>query len=639
MLFAVICGLFLTAQLSVSQIDRPGSDNSSCQTDGAPQSLQVQRHIYTNDSLCMQHQAPSSSGLWIQCKEYWYNDSQRCRCECGDRLGGLVECDEKSLDVTLAVCYCMTHYEEDPNTIAVGACAYQCDHHNGWVYTPYSDYECKRMAREGQLCGRCQTGFAPPVYSYDLKCVECSSSHNAIVKRWVKYIVIAFLPLTVFFIIVVTLHISATSPSLIAFIFVSQLLTAPVMSRIYIPVLKYDILLPDSIRYFSLFILSLYGIWNLDFFRTFYNSFCLHPSMNMLQVFALDYIIAAYPLFLITVTYVLVKLHDHNFKLIAWIWKPFRRCFIRFRRHWDVKTSLIDAFATFFLLSYVKFFSVSTDLLIPVKLWNVHGHTLNQTYVYYNATIPYFGKQHLPYAILAITVLILFTILPILLLCLYPCQCFQKLLNCCGQRCTVLHTFMDTFQGCYKNRADGSYDRRWFSAVYLLSRIVFHILVANTHEIILLLLSISFLLILTAILTGVVRPYKSYKYNIVDIILILIFAIIPLISISVFTSRLSSFVIFGNITQMIIIIVSAVLPLVYIVVISLHWIVIRKKVPQRMLHRVWMLLPCTRALRQRRLEELLPGRLANPEECAALLKDPMAVDQGTAVASGGLGYY
>ena len=52
-----------------------------------------------------------------------------------------------------------------------------------------------------------------------------------------------------------------------------------------------------------------------------------------------------------------------------------------------------------------------------------------------------------------------------------------------------------------------------------------------------------------------------------------------------------------------------------------------------------MLLPCTIAPRQRRLEELLPDRLANPEECAALLKDPMAVDQGTAVASGGLGYY
>ena len=461
------------------------------------------------------------------------------------RVGGVVECDNKTLDVHLAVCYGMTHYDKDPNTIVVGACAYKCYHHSKfWDYYHISNYECNRTAREGQLCGRCWTGYAPPVYSYDLDCVECSSSHNDTVKRWVKYIVIAFLPLTIFFIIVVTLHISATSPSLNAFILVSQLLTAPVMSRIYIPVLKDDLFLPDSARYFCTFILSLYGIWNLDFFRTLYDSFCIHPNMNILHVFALDYAIAAYPLFLITVTYALVKLHDHNFKLIVCLWKPFRRCFIRFRRHWDVKTSLIDAFATFFLLSYVKFFSVSFDLLIPVNLHNAQGDTLNQTYVYYNATIPYFGEQHLPYAILAIAILIFFTILPILLLCLYPCQYFQKLLNCCRLRCTVLHTFMDTFQGCYKNRADGSYDRRWFSAVYLITRIAFLIIIANTHEVIHLLLFITFLLIVTAIFTGVVRPYKSYKFNIVDILLILIFVIVPLISTSLFTSRTSSFIVF-----------------------------------------------------------------------------------------------
>ena len=636
MFLAVFYGLFLTVHLRDSQIETPGSDSSSCQTDGALQSLQVRRQIdYGSD--VMEPLGPSSSGLWIQCTEDWYNGSQWCQCECGESLGDIVECDNKSLDVQLAVCYCMSPYEEDLSTIVVGACPYGCYNSKGnSAYYHVSDYECNRTARTGQLCGRCQTGYAPPVYSYELDCVQCISGHNAIVKSWAKYIVIAFLPLTIFFIIVVAFHISATSPSLNAFIFISQLLTAPVLTRIYIPVLIKDIPLPDSTRYFSIVLYSLYGIWNLDFFRTFYDSFCVHPSMSILSVFALDYVIAAYPLFLITVTYILVKLHDHNFKFIIWLWKPFRRCFIRFRRHWDVKTSLIDAFATFFLLSYVKFLSVSFDLLIPVNLQNSHGQTLNQTYVYYNATIPYFGKQHLPYAILAITVIILFTTLPILLLCLYPCQCFQKLLNCCGQRCTVLHTFMDTFQGCYKNRADGSYDRRWFSAVYLISRVAFLTIVATTHKISLLQLYFTFLLILTAILTTVIQPYKSNKYNVVDAVLILVLAVVPLMCASTrsVSSKSSSFRI-----QMLIIIVSSTLPLVYILVISLHWIVIGKKGPQRMLQRVWMLLPCTKALRQRRFEEQLPDRLANPEECAALLQDPMAVDQGTAGVSGGLDYY
>ena len=630
MILTVFCGLFLTVQLSASQIEKPGGGNGSCQTDGVPQSLQVQRQFnYGSDD--MEPIGPSSSALWIQCTEDWYSGSEWCQCECGDSLGNLVKCNNQSLDAYLAVCYCMSPYEEDLNTIVVGACPYGCyNHAQNNAYYLIAQYECNSTTRIGQLCGRCQTGYAPPVYSYDLQCVECSSGHSAIVKRWAKYIVIAFLPLTIFFIIVVTLHISATSPSLNAFIFVSQMLTAPVISRIYIPVLKEDTH-PSFVGYFPLFILSLYGFWNLDFFRTLYNPFCLHPNMNILQVFALDYIIAAYPLFLITVTYFLVKLHDHEFKLIVWLWKPFHR-FISFRSDWDIKASLIDAFATFLLLSYVKFFSVSFDLLIPVNLQNAHGQTLNQTYVYYNATIVYFGEQHLPYAILAIIVIILFAILPILLLCLYPCQCFQKLLNCSRQRCTVLHTFMDTFQGCYKNRADGSYDRRWFSAAYLISRIGLHIIGAISHEVLSLSLYLAFLLILTATMTVVVRPYKSYKQNSIDVVLILILGASSLMIASIRASRSNSYA-----SEMMIIIVPAVLaPLVYIVAVSLQWIVIRKKVPQRMLHRVWMLLPCTRTLRQRRVEEQLPDCVANTEESAPLLQDPKAGDQGTAGAYGAL---
>ena len=67
---------------------------------------------------------------------------------------------------------------------------------------------------------------------------------------------------------------------------------------------------------------SLNGFWNLDFFRTLYPRFCLHPNMSTLQVLALDYIIAAYPLLLIT--YTLVKLHNCNCRLVVCLWKPFR---------------------------------------------------------------------------------------------------------------------------------------------------------------------------------------------------------------------------------------------------------------------------------------------------------------------------
>ena len=162
-----------------------------------------------------------------------------------------------------------------------------------------------------------------------------------------------------------------------------------------------------------------------------YPPFCLHSNATILQVLSLDYITAAYPLLLILLTYTLVLLHYHNCRLVVWLWRPFLRCCIRFQRQWDIQNSLVDAFATFLLLSYVKF--VSFDILTPTILWDSTGER-QPTMLYYSGTIKYLSNEHLPYAVLAIVVLLVFTLLPILLLCLYPCHCFQQFLNRCQMR-------------------------------------------------------------------------------------------------------------------------------------------------------------------------------------------------------------
>ena len=219
---------------------------------------------------------------------------------------------------------------------------------------------------------------------------------------------------------------------------------------------------------------SYLSIWNLDFFRMAYSPFCLHPTSSTLQVLSLDYIIAAYPLALIIITYTLVTLHYHNCRLVVCLWRPFLKCCIRFRRQWNIQSSLVDTFATFLLLSYVKFLSVSFDILVPTIMYNKWG-THTATALYYDGSVEYFGREHLPYAVLAISVLLVFTFLPILLLCLYPCRCFQRFLNSCHLRSQALHTFMDAFQGCYKDGTNGTRDCRYFAAVYLIARVAVYL--------------------------------------------------------------------------------------------------------------------------------------------------------------------
>ena len=62
---------------------------------------------------------------------------------------------------------------------------------------------------------------------------------------------------------------------------------------------------------------------------------------------------------------------------------------------------------------------------------------------YYEGNVKYFGTEHLPFAVLAIAVLLVFNFLPILLFCLYPCRWALRCLNSCYLRHQALHTFMD----------------------------------------------------------------------------------------------------------------------------------------------------------------------------------------------------
>ena len=65
----------------------------------------------------------------------------------------------------------------------------------------------------------------------------------------------------------------------------------------------------------------------------------------------------------------------------------------------------------------------------------------------------------------------------------YPTTLFQKTL-CCFPRVNwhFLHTFMDYFQGCYKNGTNNTQDYRYIAGMYLLIRIIHHIpdMLSNT---------------------------------------------------------------------------------------------------------------------------------------------------------------
>ena len=539
----------------------------------------------------------------VTCPHWMIPIRNSTACKCGRDLG-VVGCQNNTQKVKMLKCYCMT-YSSDKTSLIVGACWYSCqltqNTHSAYYTVPSNVSKvCDLFHRAGQLCGKCKDGFAPPVYSYNSSCVNCTDYSN----NSAKYMAISLLPITVLFLVVVIFRISAASGLLNVFVIVCQIMSAPYALR-HVAINKPNLELLSRIG------LSLYGISNLDFFRLVYSPFCLHPRMTTLQALALDYAIAVYPLFLIFITYLLVEMHDHDVRIVVWLWKPFHSCF---KRQWNIKGSLINAFATFILLSYVKFLYTSFAFLFPVKVFDIHGRALSQLYLYYDGTVEYFGTEHLPFAILALVALFVFNIFPLLLLVLYPCQCFQRCLNRYNIRCQVLHTFMDVFQGSYKDGTNGTRDCRWFAALYLMLRIILLVVYSSIPTKFAICPAIL-LVFVPVFLTAIFHPHKSPSHNAIDIFLLLtlISSGISIISIDLANNK----AVRSQRTSLVLTIIFLCIPFLYFIAISFYKLFTRKGFVQKVRQKLCLLAPCN--CQEVNLEEPWPDRIINAAEYEPLL--------------------
>ena len=458
---------------------------------------------------------------WPTCPLWRYHKYHNSSCECGSGIHNAVGCRDHQSAISLQSCYCIS-YNDNGDGVVVGACPFLCANYF------YSDIDVDtnlstlcdrdiRQNRQGQMCGKCKDNHSPSPYSYELKCANCSHYKY----NWIKYLAAAYVPLTVFFFVVITFRLNALSASMNAIIFFFQMVSSPAVMNMISTYAYFSNAYPvdRDINLMSVadVAATVCGIWNLDFFRLVYKPFCLHPNLSMIQIMCLDYLIAVYPLLLIVLTFMFLKLYE-RFQVVRNVFKPLVWLFARFNHQWNASTSFIEAFATFILLSYVKVINTSFDILMPTQLYNVSGQVVGR-YVYYNGSLEYFGRDHLPYAVLAIFMFITFNLLPLLLLGLYPCRCFQSCLNCCRLNSQVLRTFMDAFQGCYKFEP---YDCRYWAAFYLFLRIAILAIFAYTQGVFFVVVC-GTLFIPAVVLTVIVRPYRESVYNIIDLVIFLAF--------------------------------------------------------------------------------------------------------------------
>ena len=468
-------------------------------------------------SYCSKHSTSNGSKFSILCPTWTYQSPPNNACLCGESLDSAITCDPLTLTAIITVKRFCVFFSEELQTVLAGTCPYGRYGVLPRNISKIKEQECAQFHRRGQLCGECDENYTHPVYSYQLGCVKCESYKNG----WIKFIAAAFLPLTLFYIMVITFRISVTSSTLNTFVMVNQLFAIPLTVRIIYS--NNLVTNPYNVGYYTHFtvdfIIALTSVWNLDFFRSFYGPICLYSNIKYQQVLLLEYAIGAFPLFLILSTYILVKLHD-NFATVVWLWMPFHRCLAMIRRQWNIKSNLVHALATFVVLSYVKILNTSFEFLIPSHVFNVNGQLVSKAYWYYSGSVDMTSKDYLPYLVLAIFMLVTFNVLPLILLALYPFKCFQKFLNCAlSLKCKLtLQIYMDTFHGCFE---DTTHNYRHFATLFLAVRF-FHLLLTAVFSYKTLPLADSVLFTFTLVLVAKFQPHKCKRSNTVDIITLLV---------------------------------------------------------------------------------------------------------------------
>ena len=321
--------------------------------------------------------------------------------------------------------------------------------------------------------------------------------------------------------------------------------------------------------------LSFYSFWNLHLFRPVIPDICL--NVTTLQALALDYLLAFYPMVLVIISIIVIELHDRKVIWIVAPLKPIHKVLSKFRTSWDVHTSIIDSFATFFLLSYVKVLSVTTDLLVPTMVYKLDSST-PLVGLYYSPSVSYFGKEHCPYAIPAVIVFFLFTIIPALTLFLYSFQCFHKILSLFPFDWHFLHAFVHSFQGCYKDGTEpGTFDCRWFAAVLLLFRPLFLVIFGITLSIMFFMYALILMIILL-IATINIQPFKkaSIRYPSTDPIFMIFLTLAYVVFLGravVFNTRhYTSYVVMSMLGLL-----SAIMPILFIAFFIGSWLFSKSK--------------------------------------------------------------
>ena len=406
----------------------------------------------------------------------WFNYSSG-ECQCGSDVGGTIKCSEGNSPVYARFDMCLS-WDNNSQTMLTSVCKFKRSRTSvtGRVFSvlPQSPYnlsydECELNNREGMFCGRCRDGFAPSLYIFRGKCVNCSHCLQNPASFFL-FLASEVFPLTVFYLILMKLRLNIVSGPMLGYVMFCQVHINSVYaySNIWNFILSHS---ADSLHFWNTNVLfPLAGIWNLNFFAMFIPNLCYSCGLNDLSIILTEYLSVLYIFILVAISFIFLSL-DLKRKLYssAFCQAMIFSTFNNWCGDWSFSDSTMHALATFTALFVAKVGAISARLLSATSVYNINGSRVELVVSHEPFLEPY-SIQHTPYAVAAFVPIICFVVTPAVLLFLYPSRHFQNLLSrCCGPRKRLaLAIFVDTISSGYRDGLDGGRDWRRLFPVFLI---------------------------------------------------------------------------------------------------------------------------------------------------------------------------
>ena len=155
-------------------------------------------------------------------------------------------------------------------------------------------------------------------------------------------------------------------------------------------------------------------LWNLDIIRYVLPPFCISSKLTFTHISLLGFVSVIYSLCLIIITWIFVESHDHNFRPLVLLWRPFHGCFVKLRRGWDTKSDIIDVFCSFLLLSYTKVLYQTAPFVINFQKIVSANESGNISITFASHTDPHIVHRSTKYILFTVTsiVIVLSSITP-----------------------------------------------------------------------------------------------------------------------------------------------------------------------------------------------------------------------------------